>query len=216
MKKLTAFLIALVMAVMCFATAAQAAEVDKKVVGRYEINGYVNEYFGFRASLPSGSELQPRGAFVAANNPVEKANDESTIDSLSSLLAISPQVVFSAYTNDGYLSIVIETPGLLGGTWDKEETVVKNTAPSLEEGMRESIADQGMTLDSFEYMADEDTIMGEKHWGVAMKYVASGIPVYAVEYFIRSGDGKYLAEIYMESTVAGDVEKMVGYFSKIK
>ena len=126
MKKVRIFWILFVSLLVAGSICAFGDEIDNSVIGLYKEQGYVNEYFGYQLNLPSEFTLENRGLIALINESVvEAANKQSNIDHLKTLLKLSTAKVFEAGSDRDFITITVESPGIMKDYWEEEDVIAE-------------------------------------------------------------------------------------------
>ncbi len=217
MKKTRLFWILFISLLAVWSISAFGDEIDDSVVGLYKEHGYVNEYFGYQLDLPDEFTPESRGLMTFVNESVvDSANKESNIDHLKTLLKLSAAKVFGAESDRDFITITVESPGILKDYWEEEDVVAENSVQTIVTSLQEKADEAGAFLTNVDTHVDTlDDFAGGKHSVILYKYTWDEIPVYGLFVLIRSADRQYLSEIMMESSDAASIEKICGYFSAL-
>ena len=217
-KTLFAILTAAVLTVSlaCSVFAADEEE-DYTVLGLLTEHGYVNEYFDYKLELPDDFTPESRAMIsLLDEDVVEASNKENTLSTLMTMLKLSYATVFEADNGISFITISVQSPGLLNDYWDKEEVVAENTTESVEEQLSE-MNDDGIVVANIETKVDYlDDFAGDKHYIILYKYTANDTPIYGVNILMRSEDGQYMNMINIETLDPDAVKTITGYFTEIE
>ena len=186
------------------------AEVDSSLVGLYTENGYQNEYFGFQVTLDENYTIYTRGSATSVSDISEVVDDSNSDEAISTAMANVDDVTaanssYDFYANDGthFIQIRIKSPkggGNIGyDTWADEESIVTAGCKDLEDVVKTTASQAGLTVDDVETDYSECEIFGEKHYMAIAKTQLQDQDYVLVNVVVRSADGKYEATIVIET-----------------
>ncbi len=220
MKKTMAVLTIAVSLLCIWNTAAFAdtEDIDDSVLGLYKYQGYTNEYFEYQVDLPGEFTLEPRGVVVSIDSEqaMEHSNKETTISYLKSILSLSAATVFKAGSSTDFISITIESPGILEDIWDEESVIAENSAETIASSLQEKAQEEGATVTDIDtnvmYL---DDFAGDGHYVIQYVYTWDGTQMFGAMILMRSADGKFLNEVVIETTDSSRMETICDYFSEL-
>lgn len=185
---------------------------DYSMLGVYTASGYQNDYFGYQINLPSEYQLNSRAAFSSGNEDVvSESNNETTLSWLKTNLNLSNATVFDASTDMDFISVLVESPGIIADCWDEEETIANNSLNRVIEAL-ESLNDEDITVSEISAQVDYlDNFIDGTHYAVMYMCLINDTPYYGIEIYVRSADAKYLSVFDFSSFEAEGIERICGY-----
>ncbi len=186
------------------------AEVDSSLVGLYTENGYQNEYFGFQLTLDENYTIYTRGSATSVSDISEVVDDSNSEEAISTAMenvdnVLASNTSYDFYANDGthFIQIRIKSPkggGNIGyDTWADEKSIVEAGCKDLEDSVKTTASQAGITVDDVETDYSECEIFGEKHYMAIAKTKLQDQDYVLVNVVVRSADGKYAATIVIET-----------------
>lgn len=217
-KMVTAMLTAGVMMAMVSGDVLADSEADRNVVGIVTENGYENERFGLKCTLPSDYTIDCRSAVQPADpqEMLDASNSDETIDLLATQVALGSATVFSASAANetDNMVITIEFPGAGYDEWDSEEVVAEGSMDSVRENMKNA-GTEDVTVDNIDVELAQINFMGEEHTGLEYSCTMNDIPFYGKTIFLISDNSKFAFVLDMLAMDDATIAEMLNSFTKL-
>lgn len=216
-KSILALILMLVLSIGCTVSAFAEEEEDYTVLGLYKEQGYINEYFGYQIDLPAEFVLESR-ATVNLNNEdvIESSNKETTLSMLKALVNLSYTTGFTAMTNEDYLCVTLQSPGIMNDHWASEDEIAENTFVNVMDELEAMNEEEGITVEQINGQVDYlDHFIDGKHSCCLYDCLLNGMPYYGVQIYVVSDDSKYLSIIDIQSFNPDHIEAICDCFTEL-
>lgn len=186
------------------------------LVGSVTETGYENRYFYFKITLPDAFQPDSRAADVTGEkSALDASNRQSVMESLYAQIQAGGAVVYSAGTEESFLSVTVYTPAKGTESFGTEKVLAENSEEILREDLKALGTEDFPVTDIQTKIWYYTDFLGTKHYSVQYSCNANGVPFYGANVYVRSKDAKYLAVFDFSSFDPDGVDALCALCSKL-